>query len=62
MQNLILRHIYKKSFFSFSEPLCLGLHLMFVKSANMTKKNFLQKGNMISKNPEFDIETVEKLS
>jgi hypothetical protein len=41
LQNLILRHIYKKKF----QPFRLRLHSKSVKSANMTKKNFAL-GNM----------------
>ncbi len=51
MQNLILRHIYKKSFFSFSEPFRPGLLLKFVKSVSVTKKNFSSKRQYDIKKP-----------
>jgi hypothetical protein len=45
LQNLILRHIYRKSFL-FVLAVSLHLHLKFVKSANMIKKLFFQKSSM----------------
>ncbi len=60
LQNLILRHIYKKvfQFFSAFRP---RFPSKFVKSANMTT---LQQCNMGIKNVEFDtdFESVEKVA
>ncbi len=40
LQNLILRHNYKKKFSCFFEPFCPRLQSEYVKSTNMIKKNF----------------------
>jgi hypothetical protein len=59
----VLSHIHKKKIFCFFEPFPAHLQSNGTKSANKSKKNFITKFNMVSKNAEFhaDFESVEKV-
>ncbi len=58
LQYVILRNIYKKSFFRLFQPFLTRLHSKVVKSAYMIKKSVFLKCNIF----DVDFESVEKIA